>query len=237
MSRRTEIRDQRRRRRRRTTITLLAVIGAVALIITAFLIAQSNKPIGEIVTPEPRTYAQVNGQSIGDPKAPVKIEEYSDFQCPNCRMFHDDTLPLILRDYVQTGLAYLTIQNFPIVDGGSATKESTNAAKASVCAAQQGKFFGFQDLLFANQTGENIGDFTEKRLYAMAEVAGLDAAAFDACYVDPATAEAVDEQRAAGLRAGIDSTPSFLINGTLFVGAQPYSEFQSAIKAALEALP
>lgn len=235
MSRRTEIRDQRlRRRRRNTTIVLTAIVG-VALIITALLIAQNNKPVGEIVTPEPRTYAQVNGQSIGDPNAPVKIDEYSDFQCPYCRVFHDETLALIIRDYVQTGMVYFTFHNFPVVDGGSATKESTHAAMASVCAAQQGKFFEFHDLLFANQTGENIGDFTEKRLYAMAEIAGLESDAFDTCYRDPATAEAVDMDKAAGLRGGIDSTPSFLINGTLLQAAQPYSEFQSVINAALEA--
>ncbi|MCX6071574.1 MAG: DsbA family protein [Chloroflexi bacterium] len=235
MSRRTEIRDKRLHQRRRNTTIVLAVIAGVALVITTLLIAQSNKPVGEIVTPEPRIYAHVDGQSIGDPNAPVKIDEYSDFQCPYCRVFHDDTLPLILRDYVQTGLVYFTFHNFPVVDGGSATKESTNAAKASVCAAQQGKFFELHDVLFANQTGENIGDFTEKRLYAMAEVAGLNASTFDSCYRDPATANAVDEQRAAGLRAGIESTPSFLVNGTLFIGAQPYSGFQSAINAALGA--
>jgi protein-disulfide isomerase len=69
----------------------------------------------------------------------------------------------------------------------------------------------------------------------MADLAGLEAAAFDTCYTDPATAEEVDAQRAAGLRAGIASTPSFMINGTLLVGAQPYSAFQAAINAALEA--
>jgi protein-disulfide isomerase len=221
------------RHRRRNTTILLLVIAGVALTVTALLIAQNNKPVGDIVTPEPHTYAQVNGQSIGDPNAPVKIEEYSDFQCPYCKVFHDETLPLILRDYVQTGLVYFTFHNFPVADSRSATKESTNAAKASVCAAQQGEFFGFHDLLFANQTGENIGDFAEQRLYAMAKVAGLDADSFDACYGDPATADAVDQDKAAGLRAGIDSTPSFLINGTLFVGAHPYSEFQTAIKAAM----
>jgi protein-disulfide isomerase len=227
------MRDKRLRQRRRNTTIVLAVIAGVALIITALLIAQNNKPVGEIVTPELRTYAQVNGQSIGDPNAPVKIDEYSDFQCPYCGVFGRETFPLILRDYVQTGLVYFTFHNFPVVDGGSATKESTHAAMASVCAAQQGKFFEFHDLLFANQTGENIGDFTEKRLYAMADVAGLDAAAFDACYVDPATADEVDAQRAAGLRAGIEHTPSFMINATLLVGAQPYTEFQSAINDAL----
>jgi protein-disulfide isomerase len=233
MSRRTEIRAQRQRSRRNNMLTALVVISVLAVVITALLIAQNNKPVGDIVTPEPRIYAQVNGQSVGDPNAPVKIDEYSDFQCPYCKIFHDQTLPLILRDYVQAGLAYFTFHNFPVADGGSVTKESTHAAWASVCAAQQGKFFEFHDLLYANQTGENIGDFTEKRLHAMARVAGLDAGAFDACYTDPATAEEVDAQRAAGLRAGITATPSFLINGKLLEGAQPYSEFQSAINAAL----
>jgi protein-disulfide isomerase len=237
MSRRTEIRDKRLRQRRRNTTILLAAVAGVALIITALLIAQNNRPVGEIVTPEPRSYPQVNGQSIGDPNAPVKIDEYSDFQCPYCRVFAEERLPLIVRDYVQTGLVYFTFHNFPAADSRSATKESTNAAKASLCAAQQGKFFEFHGLLFANQTGENIGDFTEKRLYAMAHLAGLDAAAFDACYRDPATTDAVAADKAAGLRAGIGVTPSFLINGTLFEGAQPYSEFQTAINAALGAVP
>jgi len=237
MSRRTEVRDKRRRQRRRNTTIMLLVIAAVALIITALMIAQNNKPVGEIATPEPYAYTQVNGQSIGDPNAPVKIDEYSDFQCPYCGVFGRETFPLILRDYVQTGLVYLTFHNMPFADGRSATKESTHAAMASVCAAQQGKFFEFHDILFANQTGENIGDFTEKRLYAMAELAGLEAVSFDECYRDPATVEAVDMDKAEGLRAGISSTPSFLINGTLLVGARPYSEFQSVINAALEALP
>jgi len=235
MSRRTEVRDKRRSQRRRNTTVLIAVIVAVALIITALLIAQNNRPVGEIVTPEPKTYAQVNGQSIGDPNAPVRMEEYSDFQCPYCGVFGEEIFPLIHRDYIQTGLVYFTFHHMPFADGNSATKESTHAAMASVCAAQQGKFFEFHDLLFANLTGENIGNFTEKRLYAMAEIAGLNPDAFDTCYRDPATVEAVDMDKAAGLRSGIDSTPSFLINGTLFLGAQPYSEFQSAINAALEA--
>jgi protein-disulfide isomerase len=237
MSRRTEIRDQRLRQRRRTTsITLLVIVG-VALITTAFLIAQNNRPVGAIATPAPRAYGQTDGQSIGDPNAPVKIEEFSDFQCPYCRVFHEETFPKILRDYVETGMVYFTYRNFPIVDGRSATKESTNAAKASVCAAQQGKFFEFHDLLFANQTGENIGDFAQRRLYAMADVAGLEANAFDACYRDSATTDTVDQDKAAGLRAGVESTPSFLINGVPFLGAQPYSEFQAAINAALAAAP
>lgn len=237
MSRRTEIRDQRMRRRRRvTTILTLAIVG-VALIVTAFLIAQNNRPVGTILTPEPRAYSRSNGQSIGDPNAPVKIDEYSDFQCPYCRVFHEEAFPQIVRDYVDTGKVYFTFRNFPVVDGGSATKESTHAAIASVCAGQQGKFFEFHDLLFANQTGENIGDFSDGRLYAMAKIGGLEAAAFDQCYKNSASAAAVDADKAAGLQAGITSTPSFLINGTPFLGAQPYAEFQKAIDAALAAAP
>jgi protein-disulfide isomerase len=235
MSRRTEIRDQRLRRRRRTTTILTLAIVGVALIITAFMIAQNNRPIGAILTPEPRAYSRTSGQSIGDPNALVKIDEFSDFQCPYCRVFHEETFPQILRDYVETGKVYFTYRNFPVVGGGSSGGESMDAAVASVCAGQQGKFFEFHDLLFANQTGENIGDFAERRLYAMAEIAGLEADAFDQCYKSGASAAVVDSDRATGLQAGVNSTPSFLINGTPFLGAQPYAEFQKVIDAALAA--
>ncbi len=113
MSRRTEIRDQRMRRRRRTTaIAVLAIIG-VALITTAFLIAQNNRPVGAIATPAPRAYGQTDGQSIGDPNAPVKIEEFSDFQCPYCRVFHEETFPQILRDYVRDRQGVLHLPQLP----------------------------------------------------------------------------------------------------------------------------
>jgi protein-disulfide isomerase len=88
------------------------------------------------------------------------------------------------------------------------------------------------DLLF-NQTGGTSAT-TPSDAYAIAD-RQVGAEAFDACYRAPATADAVDQDRAAGLRAGIDSTPSFLINGVPFLGAQPYAEFQTAINAALAA--
>jgi len=237
MSRRTEIRDQRLRRQRRSRSIILLVVVGVALLVTAFLIAQNNRPIGAILTPEPRSYTQTDGQSVGDPNAPVKIFNYSDYQCPYCRRFHDETFPLILKDYVETGKVYFTYRNFTVVGGGGAGGESFNAAKASVCAAEQGKFFEFHDMLFANQTGENIGDFTVRRLYAMADLVGLEAEAFDQCFKSSAAADAVNGDKAAGTQTGVNSTPSFVINGTLFLGAQPYGEFQKAIDAALAAAP
>lgn len=237
MSRRTEIRDQRLQRRRRSRAILLLVVVGVALLVTAFLIAQNNRPIGAILTPEPRSYAQTDGQSIGDPNAPVKMVNYSDYQCPFCQRFHEETFPLILRDYIETGKVHYTYRNFTVVGGGGAGSESFNAAKASVCANEQGRFFEYHDMLFANQTGENIGDFTERRLYAMADLVGLEAEAFDRCFKSGAAADAVNGDKAAGMQAGINSTPSFVINGTLFLGAQPYGEFQKAIDAALAAAP
>jgi len=237
MSRRTEIRDQRMRRQRRSRSIVLLVVVGVALLITAFMIAQNNRPIGAILTPEPRAYAQTNGTSIGEPNAPVKILNYSDYQCPFCRRFHAETFPLILRDYIETGKVQFTYRNFTVVGGGGAGSESFNAAKASVCAAEQGRFYEFHDMLFANQTGENIGDFTERRLYAMADLVGLEAEAFDRCFKSSAAADAVNGDKAAGMQAGVNSTPSFVINGTLFLGAQPYGEFQKAIDAALAAAP
>ena len=84
--------------------------------------------------------------------------------------------------------------------------------------------YGLYDTLIAKQTGENFGDCVERRLCGMAELVGPEAEAFDRCCTEGATTDAVNAERAAGQWAGVDSTPSFVVNGTLFLGAQPYAE-------------
>lgn len=235
MSKRNDMRERRQRQRRRQTTTVILIVIGAALVITALLIWPSVQPVGAIATASPYSYPPQNGQTLGDPNAPVKMEEFSDFQCPFCRQFHNDTLKQIIDTYVRTGKVYFIFRNFPIVDRSTAAQESHTAAGGAVCAGQQGKFFEFQDLLFANQNGENIGDFTVKRVQAMAKTIGLDTAKFNACLSDSATANAVAQDFAAGVKAGIDSTPSFLINGKLVAGALPFAQFQAEIDAAVAA--
>jgi protein-disulfide isomerase len=235
MSKRAEIRARRdQRRRQQTLITIIVIIGA-ALVITALLIWPSIKPIGDIVQPTTFAYPNTSGMAMGDPKAPVRIDEFSDFQCPYCKLFHDETLQQLAQTYVATGKVYFVFHNFPIVDSQSVAKESHDAARAAVCAAQQDKFWAYHDVLFANQTAENIGDFSVRRLEAMASGLGLDSSKFSACLSDPQTSSKVDQDYALGLQDNVESTPSFMINGKLVTGAQAFSTFQAQIEADLAA--
>ncbi len=235
MSKRNEMRERRQRQRRRQTITVILIVVGAALIITALLIWPSLQPVGAIATASPYSFPAQSGQAMGDPNAPVKMEEFSDFQCPYCRQFHNDTFRRIIDTYVRTGKVYFIFRNFPIVDRTTAAQESHTAADAAVCAGQQSKFYEYHDLLFANQNGENIGDFTVKRVQSMAKTLGLDTAKFNTCLSDSATANSVAQDYAAGVKAGIDSTPSFLVNGKVVAGALPFEQFQAAIDAALAA--
>lgn len=232
MSKRADLRERRGLRKRRQRMVVLLGVAGGAIVIAAALILQNNAPIGSIATPASAAYPQPDGNAMGDPSAPVVIEEYSDFQCPFCKRFHDQTLSSIVRDYVTTGKVRFVYRHFPVADRSSAG-ESHLAANAAVCAARQNLFWPFHDIVFANAKGENIGDFTSRRLETMAETVGLDLTAYRDCLANGDPETVVRSDVAAGTEAGLTSTPSFVINGDLLVGAQAYEVFQSSIEAAL----
>jgi protein-disulfide isomerase len=112
-------------------------------------------------------------------------------------------------------------------------QESIWAAQAAECAADQGKFWEYHDLLFAKQNGENVGTFTKDNLTAYAKELGLDSAKFDPCLKNDETLPRVAADTQEGRSAGVSGTPTFFINGKPLVGAQPLSVFQSQIDALL----
>lgn len=237
MSKRQMRREQRRRSEQRSRNIVIAGVVLVALAVAALLIAPSFTPLGEIQTAAALTHPQADGNSLGDPNAPVKIEEFSDFQCPYCQRFHQDTEHQLIDAYVATGKVYFTYRSF----GEFIGPESKASAEAAYCAGDQGKFWEMHDIIFANHTGENVGDFTNRRLLAMAEKIGLDSAAFQSCFNGNTHADRVNKDFNDGTAAGVQATPSFVmtytVNGQtkteMISGAQPFSEFQSKIDAAL----
>jgi protein-disulfide isomerase len=237
-SKRQMLREQRAKRQRQQRTTMIIVVVIAALAIAGLLIYPSVKsaltPVGSIVliTPEPRPDANFN--SMGNPNAPVKIEEFSDFQCPYCKRFTDETEKQIVDTYVATGKVYFTY--IPFGPGGSFIgPESVAAAEAAFCAGDQNKFWEYHDILFANQTGENVGDFTDKRLMAFAEALKLNMTEFNSCYNSHKYSDKVQQGLVEGQQKGIGGTPSFLVDGTKLEGALPFSDFQTAIDAALAA--
>jgi protein-disulfide isomerase len=252
MSKRQELRVRREREQRIRNIALIVGGGLIVLAIAAALIISNlPKPVGAITQPELVTRPQVDGHSIGDPNAPVKIVEYSDYQCPFCANFSHETEAQIIEAYVKTGKVHFTYHSFGnwVSDNinkstGGDNTESEQAAMASYCAADQEQFWEYHDYLFANQNGENQGGFARNRLEAFAEKLGLDMTAFKSCMDSNKYAGQVAQDQQDGVAAitaapNYDGkgygTPSFIVNGKLINGAQPFSVFQQEIDAALAA--
>lgn len=232
MSKRDEIRSKRKRTQRNERSIILIVIIIFVFLIAAVLIAPSLMPIGEMVVPaeNPRPIAKMN--SMGDPNAPVKVEEFSDFQCPFCRNFVEDVEPQVENDYVATGKVFFTYVPYSFIDDITTEKESKNAAQSAYCAGDQGKFWQYHDLLFANQTNENVGDFTVRRLKAFAVKLSLDKTNFNSCLDSGKYKQRVLDDRKTGDAKGVTSTPTFFVNGKLITN---YSKLVGEIDAALNA--
>jgi protein-disulfide isomerase len=111
--------------------------------------------------------------------------------------------------------------------------ESADAALAATCAAGQGRYWEYHDLLFWNQHGENESAFSDERLGAMADRLGLDRTAWDACRSDPKQAKAVDATTSQALAKGINRTPTLVLNGTPVAGLpRSYDDLARAIHSA-----
>ena len=196
--------------KKRNQYLLFGVIVIIALVIAGLIIIPNMQSIGAIVpvTPNPRPQAQ--GMAMGDPTAPVKVDVYSDFQCPACKSFAETIEPQLVDQYISKGLLYLTYRPFRVIG-----PESDNAAEAAYCAADQNKFWEYHDILYANWTGEEAGDFSDRRLKAYAESIQLDTAAFNRCYSSGKYRTQVQNDQQAGNQIKVSFTPSVFVNGIL----------------------
>ncbi|MFN0146895.1 MAG: DsbA family protein [Dehalococcoidia bacterium] len=156
------------------------------------------------------------GASIGNPDAKVTLEAYEDFQCPFCLLFTMLLEPTVMDEYVAPGKVRFVFRNFPILGA-----ESVRAALASVCAADEEKFWPFHQRLFLEQAkagqldGEklNVGRFSPENLRTYATDAGAAGAAFDACVQDAVTLAKVQDEVDSARQLGLRGTPSLVLNG------------------------
>ncbi len=169
---------------------------------------------------------------LGDPSAPVLIEEFSDFQCPYCSRFYNQTLPDLKDNQIAAGDAVLVYYDFPLV---RSHPQATAAANAARCAGEQGaaNYWLMHDALFQN-SGEWSSPNYADTFMNYAENIGLELAAFNQCVNDNQFYSEIEADLATGSALGITGTPSFVINGELLVGAQPVEIFNAAISALKE---
>jgi protein-disulfide isomerase len=238
-------REQMRRRSQRQRLMMIGFIILGALLIVAPIVYQMLRPVAEVIAIDPGTHPNANDNAMGDPNAPIKIEEFSDFQCPFCERFHEETEPLLRQYYIDTGkvqFVYRSMGNWVSTNIGGGKTESQDAALAAYCAGEQNKFWEMHAHLFANVLGEDVGSFTDKRILAIAEkVDGLDVGQFTSCYESGKYEDRVEQDLQDGLAADIDGTPGFLVTYTvdgetktkLIAGAVPFSTFQQELEAIL----
>jgi protein-disulfide isomerase len=238
-SKREAIREQRLKRQRRQNLTIILVVGVIAIVIVGLLIypslKQATTPVGTIVQITPRVLPNPNGTSMGDPNAKVVVDVWEDFQCPVCDQFSQSIEPQIIANFVANGKARYVFHQYPFLDTNSVTKESHQAANASMCAAEQGRFWDYHDMLFANWNGENQGSFADKRLVAFAQALNLDMTKFNDCFKANKYQTQIEQDKTAGDQAGVSGTPSVFVNGKeLTPGSVPsFDQISAAINAAL----
>ncbi|MBI2667714.1 DsbA family protein [Candidatus Woesearchaeota archaeon] len=166
-----------------------------------------------------------NDKVKGDLNAPVTIIEYSDFECPFCKRFFLETLPLIKKQYIDTGKVKFVYKHFPL---SSIHFNAQLAAEASECANEQNKFWEYHDLLF-----ENSPNLRESDLVRYASQINLDMDKFKGCLKSGRYKGIIGEELREGSKNGVTGTPGFLINGKLISGAQPFNVFKQAIESNL----
>ena len=173
-----------------------------------------NGKVFKALEDKEHTFSAPEVTLLGNKDAKVKVYEFSDFQCPYCSRVGKP-----LKDLVKAynGEVAVVFKHFPL----SFHKEAMPAAKASIAAGQQGKFWEYHDKLFAEQKA--LRGVTEETFVKWAEELGLDTAKFQAAFKDPATEAMVKKDMEEGRKAGLRGTPSVYINGRKFQPQRGYS--------------
>ena len=165
---------------------------------------------------------------LGNPDAKISIVEFGDYQCTFCYKFHDETMKIILDQYVMDGEVNFVYKDFPL-NGAP----SIMASEASYCAQDQGKFWEYHDLIYENWEGENTGWLTRNALDRFAKEVKLNLSEFNSCMNDSKYRQKVLENEQFAREIDVDATPSFIIfdntNAYRIIGAQPFEKFEQVL--------
>ncbi len=237
MSKRQFIEERRKKNQRQRTLMLTLMIGGLVIVtaaITAAFISSSrvNLSLNDIVQPDIDLPILVDRNALGDPNAPVVIEEYSDFGCSHCAEFALGTKKLIEQEYIESGQVYLV---FHSVGGLLGSPTTLQAAEGAYCAADQNTFWPFHDMIFANQVilFQNRDVDISRTLVQFAEILEMDPDQFETCLTERKYKELAVQDEISAAQQGIDGTPTFIVNGVMLRGNQPFESFQQVIEEEL----
>ena len=161
--------------------------------------------------------------SLGPEDADIVLVEFSDYQCPFCKRWHDEVYQQLLAAY--PGQIRVVYRHLPLT---SIHPDAMSAAIASMCAEEQSSFWQFHDKLFSNEYGLGRDAYTQ-----YATDLGLDTTAFEACLDSGKFDDFIQQDMDFSINLGVRSTPTFFINGLAVVGAQPLDVFKQVINKEL----
>lgn len=165
----------------------------------------------------------------GSATAPVWVIEVSDFQCPYCRQWHEQTYAAFRDEMVKTGKVRLAYVNFPLESHVYAWP----AAESAMCAGAQGKFWPMHDALFATQPRWQSMSAPTPVFDSLAQSNGLDMQRWRECLQSGKMKPLIEADRDRASRAGANATPTFLIGDKILAGAQSLDELRRAVDSAL----
>jgi protein-disulfide isomerase len=232
------------------------VFATLFLILLISIILPEEQPTPKQILATPSDVTIDDDPIVGDEDAPVTIIAFSDFQCPYCKQMYEDVFPILQEHYLNTGKVRLVHRDLPLVEAGHAW--SQKAAEAGECADDQGKFWEMATLLFANQQLLNtlqvqvnepskntvtltlndqqvFIDLTDAitLIKKLATQTGIDVNQFNACLDGAKQQGEVLKDKNDALKANIQATPTFIINGKRVEGAVPFDTLRAVIEGEL----
>ncbi len=217
-------------------IALVGILIALVLSLVSPTESGSEESSGPTVVENPSgpdlSAAESRDESdlltAGPADAPVVLVMFSDYQCPFCALWSENTLPTMM-EHAENGDLRIEVRDVNVFGPAS-----ERAARASYAAALQGSFWEYHHALFADGKHRTEANLSEEALIALAGEIGLDTEKFATDLNAGATAEVIAKNQDFGLELGATSTPMFVLGGKPIIGAQPTQVFEDAFQAALD---
>ncbi|WP_173931214.1 DsbA family protein [Chelativorans sp. Marseille-P2723] len=163
--------------------------------------------------------------AMGDEDAPVTIVEYASMTCSHCANFHTGTFPALKEQYIDTGKVQYILREFPF--------DPRAEAGFMLARCAEGKYFPMVDVLFQQQSNWATAQDARTALFNISKLAGFSQESFEACLTNQELLDDVRAVRARGAEFGVDSTPTFFINGRKYAGAMSIEEMSAIIDPLL----
>ena len=165
----------------------------------------------------------------GNPNAPLWVIEVSDFQCPYCKQWHEQTYAVFRDEFVKTGKIRLAYVNFPL----NSHRYAWPSAESAMCAGAQGKFWEMHDALFSTQQRWESMPSPGILFDSLARSTGVDMPRWRDCVSSGKMKSLIQADHDRAAKAGAEATPSFMIGDQILAGAQPIDVLRRAVDSAL----